>query len=308
MFPSFRRLAALAALASSAALGACGADLSAPNTGGSTFSQVMNVAQFDSTLGSGTTRLEIKLVPGSLVAREVHVESDDAEEKITSQVSAIDPVAGTVTLALGGMVVNYGSATRFRTPSRSKVSRSEWETTIANAISAGQQPPIEARRNQLAAPQAPTDGAFAATDLRLQDRTDEPAIEAYVDGDNMQPVAAPPPMAILTVFNLPIEITTRTSISLHSPGGTVPSGTVEFQGAVTAADPAAGTLTLAGGTVVAIGGISFDPQGDLFDLDAVAAAVAAGKTVRAEGRGTAQSAGVLTAGVLTAESIKVEVD
>ncbi len=303
MFPSLRRFAALAALASSAALGACGADTSGPSAPGSTFSQVMSVAQFDSTLGTGATRLEIKLVPGGLVAREVHVESDDAEEKITSQVSAIDPVAGTVTLTLGGMVVSYGSGTRFRTPSKSRVSRSEWEAAIASAITAGQQPPIEARRSQPAAPQAPSDGAFTATDLRLADRTDEPAIEAYVDGDNFQSVAVPPPVAILTVFNLPIEITSGTSISLTSPGGTVPSGTVEFLGGVTAADAAAGTITLSGGVVVTVTGISFDPTGDLFNLDAVASAVAAGKTVRAEGRGTAQSASAITA-----QSIKVEVD
>ncbi len=303
MSSMLRRFAALAALTSSSALGACSTDSSGPSAPGSTFSQVMSVAQFDSTLGTGATRLEIKLVPGGLVAREVHVESDDAEEKITSQVSAIDPVSGTVTLTLGGMVVSYGSGTRFRTPSRSKVSRSEWEAAIASAISAGQQPPIEARRTQPATPQAPADGAFSATDLRLEDRTDAPAIEAYVDGDNMQSVAAPPPVAILTVFNLPIQITSTTSISLTSPGGTVPSGVVEFQGGVTAADPAAGTITLAGGTVVTVGGISFDPAGDLFNLDAVASAVAAGKTVRAEGRGTAQSASAVTA-----ESIKVEVD
>jgi hypothetical protein len=303
MFLAPRRFATIAALAASATLAACGTDTSGPSPAGSTFSQVMNITQFDSTLGTGATRLEIKLVPGGLVAREVHVESDDAEEKITSQVSAIDPVAGTVTITLGGMQVTYGSGTRFRTPTRSKVSRSEWETAIANALAAGQQPPIEARRNQPAAPQAPTDGSFTAADLRIRDRTDAPAIEAYVDSDNMQTVAAPPPVAILTVFNLPIEITSSTSISLTSPGGTVPSGTVEFQGGVSAADAAAGTITLAGGILVTVTGVTFDPTGDLFSLDAVASAIAAGKTVRAEGRGTAQSASAITA-----QSLKVEVD
>ncbi len=303
MFRVIRRLAAVAALAGSATLGACGAEPSGPSTPGATFTQVMSLSQFDSTLGTGATRLEVKLVPGGLVAREVHVESDDAEEKITSQISAIDPVAGTVTLTLGGIMVSYGSGTRFRTPSRSRVSRSEWEAAVASALAAGAQPPIEARRPQPATPQAPTDGLFTATDLRIEDRVDEPAMEVYVDSANFQSVAAPPPVAILTVFNLPIEITSSTSISLHSPDGTVPSGAVEFQGAVASADPAAGTITLAGGTVVTVGSLSFDPKGDLFDLDAVAAAVAAGKPVRAEGRGTAQSASAVTA-----ESIKVEVD
>jgi hypothetical protein len=303
MIRAIPRLAALAALAGSASLGACGTDASGPSTPGATFTQVMSLSQFDSTLGTGATRLEIKLVAGGLVAREVHVESDDAEEKLTSQVSAIDPSAGTVTLTLGAMVVSYGSGTRFRTPTRSRVSRSEWEAAVASALAAGQQPPIEARRSQPATPQAPTDGSFTASDLRIEDRTDEPAIEAYVDSDNFQSVAAPPPVAILTVYNLPIEITSSTSISLTSPGGTVPSGAVEFQGTVTAADPAAGTITLAGGTVVTVSGVTFDATGDLFSVDAVVSAVAAGKAVRAEGRGTAQSASAVTA-----ESIKVEVD
>lgn len=303
MYPMIRRLAALTALTGSAMLGACGAEPSGPSTPGATFTQVMSLSQFDSTLGTGATRLEIKLVAGGLVAREVHVESDDAEEKITSQISAIDPVAGTVTLTLGGMVVSYGSGTRFRTPSRSRVSRSEWEAAVASALAAGQQPPVEARRTQPATPQAPTDGSFTASDLRIEDRVDEPAIEVYVDGDNMQSVAAPPPVAILTVFNLAIEITSGTSIGLHSPDGTASSGAVEFQGTVSGADPVAGTITLAGGTVVTVSGVTFDATGDLYSVDAVVSAVAAGKPVRAEGRGTAQSSSAVTA-----ESIKVEVD
>jgi hypothetical protein len=84
VFSSLRRFAALATLASSATLAGCGTDASGPSTPGATFTQVMRLSQFDSTLGTGATRLEIKLVPGGLVAREVHVESDDAEEKITS--------------------------------------------------------------------------------------------------------------------------------------------------------------------------------------------------------------------------------
>ncbi|MBK7351656.1 MAG: hypothetical protein IPI92_17525 [Gemmatimonadetes bacterium] len=35
-----------------------------------------------------------------------------------------------------------------------------------------------------------------------------------MDADNFEDVASPPPLAILTVFNLPIEITSGTEISL----------------------------------------------------------------------------------------------
>ena len=300
-----RRAVSGLVITASAVLGACGSDATGPgsNNPPSQFGTALTINQFDSTLGTGSTRIEIKLLSGGLVAREVHVEADDNEEKFVSRVAAIDPVAGTVTLTMGGMVISYGSGTRFRTPSDSRVSRSEWEAAISAALNAGQQPPIEARRNQPAAPQAPTDASFTANDLRLEDRADEPKIEVYVDADNLQSVASPPPVAILTVFNLPIEITSSTELSLTTPGGGVPTGSVEFEGTVTSVDVAGGTLTLAGGIVVTVGSLTFDPTGDLFSLGTTASAVSAGQPVRAEGRGTAASATAITA-----TAIKVEVD
>jgi hypothetical protein len=301
MMTSIRSIGALTILSATTLLAACGTEATGP--GPATLSQPISLSQLDSSFGSGATRIEIKFAASGLTAREVHVESDDAEEKITSQVTAIDPSAGTVTLALGGMTVSYSGSTRFRTPSRSRVTRAEWESAIASAIAAGGRPPIEARRNQPSTPQAPTDPAFAALDLRLKDRSDAAAIEVYVDSDNLVSVAAPPAVAILTVFNLPIEITASTQLSLGNPGGTVPSGPTEFQGAVTAADAAAGTITLAGGTVVTVSGVTFDATGDLYSVDAVVSAVAAGKAVRAEGLGT-----LVSAAAISAQSIKVEVD
>jgi len=291
-----------------ALLAACASDSTAPGVTTPTpeFGQVLTFSQFDSTVGSGPTRIEIKLLPAGLVAREVHVENDDAEEKLVSQVTAIDPVAGTITLALGGLVVSYGSDTRFRTPSSSRVTRAEWESQIGDAIALGNRPPIEARRNPPVAPQAPTDPAFAAADLRLASVVGEPSIEVYVDADNVEAVAAPPPVGILRVFNLPIEITSSTELSHTIPGGGTPTGAIEFQGSVTAADQVAGTLTLTGGTVVQVGGLTFDPTGDLFSLASVSSAVAAGSAVRAEGLGTVTAAGPPVD--ITATSIKVEVD
>jgi hypothetical protein len=67
-----------------------------------------------------------------------------------------------------------------------------------------------------------------------------------------------------------------------------------------------GTLTLTGGTVVDAGGVTFDPLGDLLSLQATADAVADGKAVRAEGRGTVTSAGPPV--LVQASVLKVEVD
>lgn len=270
------------------------------------FSQVLTFSQFESTLTSGPRRVEIKLNAGGLVVREIDIEPDDAEEKIVSEVTAIDPAQGTVTLALGDFRVSYGAGTRFRTPSRSRVSRAEWEAAVQSALDAGQRPPIEARRNQPAAPQAPTDATFLAADLRIADQTDEPQLEVLVDDDNLETNASPPPLAILRVFGLPLEITSQTRLGRRTTGGP-PSGAVEFQASVTSVDVSGGTMTLAGGTVIRVGsGIAFDPTGDLFTLQATADAVGAGKAVRAEGRGTVESSG--PPATIAASEVKVEVD
>lgn len=292
-------------LAGSAMLAAC-SDSTGPNGNNppTQLGQVINLTQFDSTLGTGMTRIEIKLLAGGLEAREVHVESDDQEEKFVSTVASLDTVAGTVTLELGSMVVSYGSGTRFRTPSDSRVNRGEWEAAIVAALGAGGHPTIEARRNAPGSAQAPTDASFTANDLRLEDQTEEPKIEVYVDSDNLESVLNPPPLAILRVFNIPVEITSSTELSLTNPGGP-PSGTVEFEGSVTAADAVAGTITLAGGTVITVGAVTLDPAGDLFTLANVETAVAANQAVRAEGIGTVTGTSPVA---ITATVIKVEVD
>ena len=270
------------------------------------FSQVLTFSQFDSTLGSVPRRVEISLIPGGLVVREVDVEPDDAEERIVSEVTAIDAAQGTVTLSLGGFKVSYGSGTRFRTPSKSRVTRTEWETAILSALNAGQTPPIEARRNQPASPQAPTDASFLATDLRIADGTDDPKIEALVADANLEIVASPPPVAILRVYGLPLEITSQSRLARRTPGG-VPTGSVEFQASVTSVDVAGGSMTLAGGTVIRVGsGTTFDPTGDLFSLQTTADAVGAGKAVRAEGTGTVESVG--PPATIAASDVRVEVD
>ena len=270
------------------------------------FTQVLSFSQFESTLTSAPRRVEIRLVPGSLVVRELDVEPDDAEEQIVSTVTAIDPAQGTVTLSLGGFAISYGSGTRFRTPTQSRVSRAEWEAAIQSALAAGQKPPIEVRRNQPAAPQAPTDPSFLATDLRIADRTDDPKLEVYVDENNLETNVSPPPLAILRVFGLSLEITSQTRLGRRTPGG-VPTGVVEFQAGVISVDVSGATMTLAGGTVIRVdAGTTFDATGDLLSLQATAEAVAAGKAVRVEGRGTVESAGPPVR--VTATEVKVEVD
>ncbi|HEY9506121.1 MAG TPA: hypothetical protein VIQ27_09125, partial [Gemmatimonadales bacterium] len=158
-----RLISTLTTLATAIAATACSSDSalpSGPNDGGASASAAGTV---DSALGSGdVSRIEIELFPGELVAREVHVENDDAEEKIVSTVTAIDPAQGTITLELGGLTVSYGAGTRFRTETESHESREAWEALVQSEIAAGRAPLIEARRNPAGAPQSPDDPTFTA--------------------------------------------------------------------------------------------------------------------------------------------------
>ena len=294
----------LAAFATST-VSACSADSASPldPTGGSAAAAVA----VDSALGTdGTDRIEIKLYPGELVAREVHIETDDAEEKIVSRVSGFDPAGGALTLELGGLIVGYGAGTRFRTQSESNASREAWEALVAAELVAGGRPRIEARRNPSGAPQAPDDPTFVAADLRLASETDEPEIEIYVDQDNL--VSADGNSAVLRVLGLSITVNTRTRLGPDdsaNPGQ--PTGSIEFQMAVSAVDASAATLTLSSGTVIRVTPATvISAEGDLFTLESMASAVAQGRPVRAEGFGAIVSAGPPS--VIEAATLKVEVD
>jgi hypothetical protein len=302
-----RVVSSLTALATATAVAACSSETQLPSDpeGGTSASAV---AMVDSALGSGgVSRIEIQLFPGELVAREVHVDADDAEEKIVSGVTAIDPARGTLTLELGGLTVAYGADTRFRTESESHEARATWEAQVQAEIAAGGRPLVESRRNPAGVPQSPDDPAFTATDLRLENETDEPKIEIYVDGDNL--VSGDGSQVVLRVLGLSITVNGRTRLGPDdNGGGGQSSGTsVEFEMGVTAVDAAAGTLTLSNGTVVRVtAGTAISAEGDLLTLESTAAAVAQGRPVRAEGRGAVESPGSPT--VIVASSLKIEVD
>lgn len=282
------------------------ADSTGPDMSGVQFGEPITLSQLESDI-AGTARIEIEFTtPDGLVAREIEVEPDDAEEKIVSRVTAMNAAQGTLTLELGDFVVTYSSSTRFRTPSNSNVSRSSWESAIAAELNAGRQPPVEVRRNQPSVPQAPDVATFAAADLRIADDFDDAKIEVYVDADNFEEVASPPPLAILRVFDLPVEIVAATRIQRILPNAP-PAGSVQFEGQITSVNVSAGTITLVDGTIVQVpAGTTFDPEGDLFSLSTTASAVASGDFVRVEGVGTVQSAGPPR--TISATRVKIEVD
>ena len=295
------------AVAATVLLVAACSDSTGPDQGVVQFGEPLSLAQFETQLDE-PTRIEIELTtPAGLVAREIEVELDDAEEKILSRVTAINTTAGTLTLELGGLVVTYNSQTRFRTPENSNVGRATWEGRVLTELNAGRRPPVEARRNQPVAPQAPTAATFTADDLRIEDDFDDAKIEVYVDSDNFQDVANPPPLAILRVFNLPVQIVASTGIQRILNAAPPAGASVQFEGHVTSVNATAGTMTLVDGTVIHTNGATvFDAEGDVISLAAAANELASGDIVRVEGAGTVQSAGPPR--TILATRLKIEVD
>ena len=271
------------------------------------FAEPLSISQFETGLAT-SARIEITFTSRTgLVAREIEVEPDDAEEKIVSRVTAIDRESGTVTLELGGLVVSYGGQTRFRTPNNSDAGGATWESVILTELDAGRNPTIEARRNPPATPQAPTVTAFSALDLRIADATDEAKIEVYVDADNFAEVSSPPPLALLTVFGFPIQIVSATRLERIVNDTPAPGANIEFEGRVTSVNVSAGRMTLSDGTVIQVSSTTvFDPEGDLLTLNAASLALLSAKIVRVEGDGTIQSAGPPR--TIAATAVKIEVD
>lgn len=296
----FTRFLAAVAIAGVPALAAC-SDSTSPS---SPLGVALSVGQLDSTIATGPTRIEIQLPAGSMNAREVHVEAEDMEEKITSTITALDPVAGTVTLELGGLVVSYTDGTRFRTRSESHATRAAFETAVASALAAGGTPAIEARRNAPAQPQAPTDPSFTANDLRLADRNRGNKLEVYVDSDNYSTAVTAPVLATLTVFNLTVNITDATQLSDDDQPGHDDGPEGEFEGMVASVDSVTGTITLVDGRIINAGAATFETGSDFTTLGAMAVAVAGGSPVKVEGNGTVASAGPPM--VIDASSIKPE--
>jgi hypothetical protein len=265
-----------------------------PTTGPTQFSERITLPELRERLLQGPVRLEIEVLPGGLVAREVEIEDPEDlfdDEKVESRIAAIDDAVGAVTLALGGLVVTYTDATRFRDEGRD-LTRAEFVARVRAALDAGMRPPVEAKRRPAPEPQAPDDPAFVALELRLDDEADEPRIEINADGDNLVVNDAPPPDAWVAVLGLRIEI--RAGVTELEAKRAEVGGRVEFEGRVAAVNPGAGTLTLADGTVIRIvAGTEIedaDDEDELGSLDAVAQALAAGLPVEAEGKGVLESA------------------
>ena len=303
-----RRGAALTFLTLVAACGNSPLDPDA-NGGSQLSAQSVPFTRLEDRAAGGPTRIEVSLLPGGLVARQVEIQSDATladEEDIKSHITAIDP-DGTVTMRLGGLSIGFGPATRLRMDGRDDLTLDEFVSVVQAALANGSELPVEAKRRPAAAPQAPEDAAFFATVLRIRDEVDEPKIEINVDGDNVVPHDAPPPDAFLAILGLRIELRVSAGVTeIQENDDDAPGQPAdEFEGSVRSVNLDARTFTLSGGTVVRVTDDTvIEQDGDLFTL-ATADAVARGRPVRAEGRGSVERTDPLT---FVARTVKFEVD
>lgn len=274
-------------------------------------SHAISVDQLSQALGAAPGRIEVKLERGTLVAREVELKTSDEmidEESVRGAVTAASAAggAGTLTFEIGGLVVGMASSTRFRAADGADLSLEAFVAHVQAALAAGVQPFVRARRPAPAQPQAPGDASFEATDVRLRDVLESPKIEINVDADNFERNAAPPPEAWLRILGLEIEI--RASTDVQEDDSSDDEGEVE--GIVASVNVPEGSVTLQGGAVILIpDGTAFEQEGDddehLASLDAVAQALSAGRTVKAEAEGAVLSASPLT---IVAREVEFEVE
>jgi len=303
----------LATLIMAALVAACtGENAIGPGGGGNPtlFAQAITLPEFETILTNGPARVEIKMIRGTLVAREVEVEEAEEmldEEEIESRVTAIDP-AGTVTLSLGGLVVDFDAGTKFEAEDGQDLSMQEFVSRVQSALNAGENPPVEAKRNPAATPQDPDDASFRADKLELDDEADEDEIEINVDADNLTSNSPVPPDAILRVLDLPIEIDVsngRTEIESEIDDDTMPE--IDFEGMVTSVNGS--TFTLANGTVVTLVDDTeiddCDDSDELCSLTEVETALAMGFLVEADGEGVVTGTGPLS---VTASEVEFEIE
>ncbi len=301
-----------AVLAAALLFAACSGDSMGPGASAGfpiAFSRAITLPELDSILASGPARVEIKLVNGSLVARRVEVEEAEDlmdEEEIESRITAIDP-AGNVTLALGGLVVDFDAGTEFEAEDGQHLTMQEFITRVQDALAAGENPPVEAKRNPADTPPDPGDATFLATKLELDDEADEDEIEINVDGDNYATTTTPPPDAILTVLGLAIELDVSGGVTVIEAEIDDDREEVDFEGMVESVSGSSFTLT--DGTVVNIVPDTeieeADDDDELGSLAEVEQALADGFLVEADGEGVVTGSNPLT---ITASEVEFEIE
>jgi hypothetical protein len=285
-----------------------------PNAPGSTpiqFSRTVSLPDAQSLLQTGPTRVEVQVIPGSLVARRVELEESkemSRPEQVRSRVTAVTSGTDTATFTLevGGLQIAANGTTMIRHGDRdgdmaqSAVTLADFVTLVQADIAAGHNPTLTATRQPPSAPQAPDDGKFLAADVRLDEANSHSVIKLNIAAANLVTNATPPPDGFLKLLGVSLELRLADGTTKLKQENPELEGVREFEGIVQSVDQTANTVTLKDGTVIRIvAGTEFDARegnedDHLTSLAAVQDALTAGKTVKTEGRGLVDSTSPLT--------------
>lgn len=316
---SATRVCAVLALWSALSLAACGEgsdslspeapDAGADGIPGTPTTPPVAALQQAVDSAGGVIRIEVELRSDAtpLRAREVEVQDSGRvrdEETILSRIVGIEPGqgGGRIRLSLEGPMVGYTSSTRFEDED-DKRSMEAWVRQVQERLARGDELWVEARRRAPGQASDPGDGRFDALRLELEDEDDdEHTIKVNVTRAHLTRAGED---GILRILGMEIGLEgAQGGTRILTPGDSA-GRPREFEGSVVAADPAAGTFTLAGGTTGRMTSSTVvEADGDLVTLEAVAARVAAGRPIRAEGRWSAPD----DAGVRTVLQVKFEDD
>ena len=289
----------------------CDRMTTAPGSSSIQFSRTISLPDAHTLLQTGPTRVEVRVIPGTLVARRVELEESkemSRPEQVRSRVTAVTSGTDTATFTLevGGIHIAANGSTAIHHGDRDG-DMAQTATTLADFvalvqadIAAGHNPTLTATRQPPSAPQAPDDGKFLAADLRLEEANSHSVIQLNIAAANLTTNATPPPDGFLKLLGVSLELRLADGTTKLEQENPELEGVREFEGTVQSVDQTAKTVTLKDGTVIRIvAGTEFDArEGDeddhLTSLAAVQDALTAGKTVETEGRGLVDSTSPLT--------------
>jgi len=290
---------------------ACDHSPSGPGSNSIQFSRTVSLPDARSLLQTGPTRVEVRVIPGTLVARRVELEESSEmtrPEQVRSRVTAVTSGTDTATFTLevGGIEIAANGSTMIRHGDRdgdmaqSAVTLADFVALVQADIAAGHNPTLTASRQGPSAPQAPDDGKFLAADLRLDEANSHSVIKLNIAAANLVTNATPPPDGFVKLLGVSLELRLADGTTKLEQENPELEGVREFEGIVQSVDQTANTVTLKDGTVIRIvAGTEFEArEGNedqhLTSLAAVQAALTAGKTVKTEGRGLVDSTSPLT--------------
>jgi hypothetical protein len=326
MLPSFRRPGSVIGPSATILLtlfaAACDPSPSGPSSNPIQFSRTVSLPDAQSLLQTGPTRVEVRVIPGTLIARRVELEESremTRPEEVRSRVTAVTTGTDTATFTLevGGLQIAANGATTIRHGDRdgdaaqSAARLADFVALVQADIAAGHNPTLTASRQPPTTPQGPDDGGFLAADLKLNEGNSHSVIKLNIAAANLVTNPTPPPDGFLKVLGVSLELRLSDGTTKLKQENPELEGVREFEGLVQSVDLTAQTVTLKDGTIIRIvAGTEFDAregEGDdhVTGLPAVQDALTAGKTVRAEGRGLVDSANPLT---LDAIRIEFEVE